>query len=292
MRQVIVLSGKGGVGKSSISASLAIALAEKNKVVCADCDVDASDLALVFGLREKDFAEWKPVSTNEKTFLIPEKCSGCKKCVESCYFNAISWDGKKQVPVFDSMTCEGCGVCEIVCPEKAIALKKVDNAKIGYGKTGFGFEVVSAQLEAGESGSGKVVAEVKKLAMQIGKGMDLMVVDAAAGIGCPVIASVSGSDYAVMVTEPTPSGLSDLKRAWEITRHFGVKGGIVLNKHDLNEKGAKAIEKFAETQGIPVIAKIPYDKSFLDALNDLEPIIVHSPRFKKVFEEIAEAVTK
>ena len=286
MKKITVLSGKGGVGKSSIAASLAISLSENAKVICADCDVDASNLGLVLGLRERDFAKWKSVSTNEKARLDAGKCNGCKKCVESCYFKAISWDGKRKQPVFDSFSCEGCGVCQIVCPQNAIDLVEVKNAKIGFGKTKYGFPVVSGQLEMGESGSGKVVAEVRRLAEEKRKNADFMVIDAAAGIGCPVIASVVGSDFVLGVAEPTPSGISDLKRALKMAGHFGIKCGVVVNKHDLNPKATKEIENLAEENGLPVLAKIPYDKSFVDALVNLTPVIVYKPETRKYFEGI------
>ncbi len=292
MKKITVLSGKGGVGKSSIAGSLAVLLAEKQEVVCADCDVDASNLGLVLGLKEKDFEGWKKTSTNEKAVLDEKKCNGCKKCVESCYFNAIKWNKEKNQPVFDEFSCEGCGTCEIVCPENAITLKKVQNAKIGFGKTKYGFGIVSGQLEMGESGSGKVVAEVRKLAEKKGNGAEIMVIDAAAGIGCPVIASVVGSDFVIGVTEPTPSGLSDLKRALQMAWHFGIACGIVINKHDLNPKFTKRIEAFAKENGLEVLAKIPYEKAFVEALVNLVPIIEFKPETKKFFEEIISNLPK
>ncbi len=292
MKQITVLSGKGGVGKSSITASLAIALSKEHKVICADCDVDASNLALVFGLREKDFEQWKKISTNEKAFLHEKKCSRCKKCVDNCHFNAISWNKKKKQPVFDRLSCEGCGVCQIVCPNDAIGLEQVKNAKIGYAQTRYGFFVVSGQLEMGESGSGKVVAEVKKLAEEKSGKAGIMLIDAAAGIGCPVIASVVGSDYAVAVTEPTPSGLSDLKRALQMVNHFGIPYGVVINKYDLNPKSTKEIEEFAEENGAEILTRIPYNKGFVDALVNLVPVIAYRPKLKTFFEEIAEKIPK
>jgi len=285
VKKIAVLSGKGGTGKSSIAASLAVLLSERHSVICADCDVDASNLGLVLGLREGDYSKWKPVSTNEKAVLNPEKCNSCGKCREACYFNAIGWSPENK-PVFDAFLCEGCGACKIACPEKAIKLKKINNARIGVGKTKYGFRIVTGQLEMGESGSGKVVAEVKKTAEKKGKRAEIMVVDSAAGIGCPVIASVAGSDYVVAVTEPTPSALSDLKRALMIVAHFGIPYGIVINKHDLNPEFTLRIGEFAEAHGAEVLSKIPYDRGFVEALVNLTPVVEFKPETRPYFEKI------
>lgn len=288
MKKITVLSGKGGVGKSSIAASLALSLSKHHRIICADCDVDAPNLALVFGLRENNFEEWKPITTNKKAKLKPEKCTGCMKCVESCYFDAIGWDEKNKKPVFKDFGCEGCGACEMICPEGAIELFNIDNARIGYGKTKYGFPVVLAQLEMGESGSGKVVASVKNMAESILSDADIMIIDAAAGIGCPVIASVTGSDYVIAVTEPTPSGFSDLKRALQMVNHFNIPHSLIINKFDLNPGLSKEIERFARNKNIEIIAKIPYDKSFMKALVNLKPLTEYDHKFKPLFDDIAE----
>jgi len=286
MKQITILSGKGGVGKSSITASLAIALSKCKKIICADCDVDASNLALVFGMKEGDYEEWKNMTTNQKARVDLSKCISCKKCAEACYFKAIRWDSEKNIPVFKEFGCEGCGVCEMVCPSKAIELYDIYNAKIGYGKTKYGFTVVSGQLEMGESGSGNVVSAVKELATKKGKDTDIMLVDSAAGIGCPVIASITGSDYVIGVCEPTPSGFTDLKRALAVVNHFRIAYSIIINKYDLNEEYTRKIEEFAKENNILILSKIPYDKSFTNALTNLTPLIIFNPDFKKVFEEI------
>ncbi len=288
MKRLTVLSGKGGVGKSSIAASLAILLSEKHRVVCADCDVDASNLALVLGVSEEDFLEKKPVSTNKKAVLIEEKCTGCGKCVNACYFNAIKWNKEKKQPEFNSLTCEGCNACSIACPNNAIKLVAVENATISYARTKQGIEIVTGQLEMGESGSGRVVALVKKMAEEKAGKADFLIVDAAAGIGCPVIASIVGSDFVVAVTEPTPSGLSDLKRALGVVSHFGIPYGIVINKADINQKMTREIEAFASAQGAKILSRIPYNKAFVDALVQLKPVIKFDPSTRKFFEEILE----
>lgn len=284
MKIINVLSGKGGVGKSSICASLALTLSKDKKIICADCDVDASNLSLVFGAVKQK--EWTDLSTNEKAVFDLKKCISCKDCVDECYFNAIGWKDNK--PYLKEFSCEGCGVCKLVCTKNAISMKKINNAKMGYVNTKYGFKVVSAQLNIGESGSGKVVFEVRKKANELGKDADLMIIDSAAGIGCPVIASITGSDYVIAVTEPTPSGFSDMKRALEVVNHFKIPHGIIINKYDINLENLKKIEKFSKKNNIKILAKIPYDKSFVDALVNLEPIVIYNKKFKSLFEEIVK----
>jgi len=289
MKTITILSGKGGVGKSSIIASLAIALSKYNNIICADCDVDASNLALVFGINEKDYQEWNSLSTKQKAEFDYEKCNSCKKCVESCYFDAIKFNHKPKLKEF---SCEGCGACEIICPQKAITLKDMDNAQIGYANTKFGFKIVSAQLNIGESGSGQVVSEVKTKARLLADEADLMLVDSAAGIGCPVIASVTGSDYVIIVTEPTPSGFSDMKRALQVVNHFKIPYGIIINKYDINPEYTANMEHYAKENLKDIIAKIPYDRVFAEALVNLTPLIIYNQDYEIIFDEISKSVTQ
>ncbi len=289
MKKIAILSGKGGVGKSSITASLAVAMSRDKTIVCADCDVDASNLSLVLGIKPDQYKEWLPLSTNQKIIIDYEKCNSCKKCVDACYFNAIGW--KDNLPYLKEYSCEGCGVCVMVCPKGAISMISIDNAKIGYATTKYGFDVVSAQLGIGESGSGKVVAEVKKKVMSIGKNADIMLIDSAAGIGCPVISSVSGSDYAVIVTEPTPSGYSDMQRAYNVVTHFGIKCGLILNKSNINEDFNNKIKEFAKANNIKVIEEIPYDRAFVDALVNMVPIIEHKREYDNLFTKIVKEIS-
>lgn len=283
MKTLTILSGKGGVGKSSLTASLAVLLAEKHKIVAADCDVDAPNLALVFGLEK--FTTTKKIQTNEKAKLIPEKCTASRKCLTVCNFGAISWDKKNKQPVFDKYLCEGCGSCGLICPSKAVKLIKIQNAEISVGKTNYGFPVVSGQLKMGESGSGKVVTEVKAAAEKIAEkqNADFMIVDSSPGIGCPVIASIQGSDYVIAVTEPTPSAFNDLKRVLQVVEYFRIPYGIVINRWDINQLFAKKIEIFAKKYKIPIIGKVPYDKIFVKSLVNLKPVVILSPRIKKIF---------
>jgi MinD superfamily P-loop ATPase len=285
--KINVLSGKGGVGKSTVASSIASLLARKEKIVAVDCDVDTPNLGLFFGLKEKDFDK-KEVKTSEKAVLNPEKCSKCGKCVDACVFSAISWsDG----PVFNRFLCEGCGACALVCPENAIKMVEVKNAWIGHASTK-NLTIVGGQLKPGESESGIVVAKVKQVAEQMAskQGVKEMIIDSAAGIGCPVIASVKGSDYVIAVTEPTPSALSDLKRALQVVEHFGVPYGVVVNKWDLNEKMTCKIQEFAKSKNSRVIGKIPYDKAFVQALVELKPAVEFDKKFEPVFKEILEEI--
>jgi len=279
-----VLSGKGGVGKSSISASLAVLLSREHNVVAVDCDVDASNLALVLGVRK--FDEKKKISVSEKARLVPGKCTGSGRCAEVCAFGAVKMVDNR--PVFNDALCEGCGACTLACPSKAIELEAVENASIGTATTEYGFPVVSAQLEMGEAGSGKVVFEVKKLASGIDA--DVTVIDSAAGIGCPVVASVQGCDYVIAVTEPTPAALWDLKRALAVVAHFNIPAGIVINKADLNPEQTKVIKSFAEENDLNVLAEIPYNKAFVEALVQLKPLVVYKPELEPLFQGILDAI--
>ena len=293
MKTITIFSGKGGTGKTTVSSSLAVMLSRERKIAVADCDVDAPNLGLSLGLKEKDYSSFINLKASEKAELIKEKCTGCKKCLNVCSFNAIKWDKKQNIPVFDDLLCEGCGTCVIVCPENAIKLRKVENATISVGKA-YGFGIVSGQLKMGESGSGRIVMEVKRKAMEIARkeNAELILVDSAAGIGCPVIASVNGSDYVIAVTEPTPSALSDLKRGLKIVNHFGIPCGVVINKYDINKEFSNKIEKFANKNKIPILGKIPYNKEFVEALVNLRPAVVYNKKFEPLFIRILDNIKK
>lgn len=287
MKKITVLSGKGGTGKTTILASLASLMARKQKVVVADCDVEEPNLALLLGVDEKDMIR-EDVSASSKTFLIDEKCTRCKKCLDSCVYSAISWEDK---PVFDRFLCTGCGACTLVCPEDAIELKPVTNAWIGVKElVEKNIGLVTGQVLPGESGSGEIVTLVREKAEELAKSMraEVIFLDAPAGVGCPVIASVTGVDYVIAVTEPTPPAFRDLKKALTVVEHFGIPYGLVINKADLNEPFTKEIRKFAEANGIPILGELPYDKAFIDSLVNLKPVVEYKPelgpRFMKILE--------
>lgn len=284
MKIVTILSGKGGVGKSSIAASLAFLLAQKNKIVAVDCDVDAANLALLFGIKE--LKKRQRISTNLKAFAN-KNAKNCRKIADKCAFSAILWDEKKQLPKINKFLCEGCGVCKLLCPE-GITLKKVKNAVIGESQTKYSFPIISGQLEMGESGSGKIVNVVRERAQKTAKDQkaDYLIVDSAPGIGCPVIASVRGSDYILAVTEPTPAAFRALKRVLQVVEHFGISYGIIINKWNLNSAMTEKIEKFFKTKNISVLAKIPYSRVFVEAMVRMKPIVELNSKYKVLFQEI------
>lgn len=297
MKTITVLSGKGGVGKSTITSCLSVLLARERKIVAADCDVDAPNLGLSLGLEEKDFSSWRKVSTNYKASLDPEKCVGCKKCLDVCNFSAIKWDSRNNRPIINSLLCEGCGSCSLICPEGAIGLKRIQNASVGQGRTKYGFPIVSGQLRMGESGSGNVVDVVRMEAEKLAEreGAEIIMCDAAAGIGCPVVASVRGSDFVVAVIEPNPASFRDARRALGMVEHFRIPCGIVINRWDLNKGIAKEIEAFARKGKMPLLGKIPYDRRFVKALVNLTPAVVWDrelePPFTKILSSIMDNIT-
>ncbi|MCK9151530.1 ATP-binding protein [Methanobacterium alcaliphilum] len=290
LKTIVILSGKGGVGKSTLTASLSAMLSKNRKIMVADCDVDAPNLAMVLGLEDQQFNDWSYIKTSEKAHMVKETCKGRKKCVKACNFSAVKWDSKKSLPKFNELLCTGCGACIVVCPDNVIELKEIENGKIGSALTPYGFPIVTGQLNIGESGSGKVVDSVKDKAQKLSETTpsDLLIIDAAAGLGCPVIASVKGTDFVLIVTEPTPVAFSDLKRALGVVKYFNIDHGLVINRWDINEDFTRKIEKFARSNDIPLLGKIQYDKRFVDALVNLKPAVIYEDEFKKIFSNIID----
>jgi len=261
--QIIASTGvKGGVGKSMLASALILLFSKEKKVAACDCDVDAPNLGLWLGITKYDTKE--KVSTSEKAFINKEKCIECGKCKEVCNFKAIE---KKNYFEVNPFLCEGCGACKLVCPANAIEIKPVKNGEIRVNKTKYNFPLISGKLYVGETGSGKIVEELKRKTEEFS--YDVAIFDSPAGIGCPVIAAVRGADYAILVTEPTPSGFSDLKRILEIVNHFQIPYGIVINKWNINPTVSKKIEKWSKEK---FLGKISYDKKVIDCIVNLKPV--------------------
>lgn len=259
MHEILVISGKGGTGKTSYTA--AFAHLSQGAVLC-DLDVDAPDLHLIL----------KPATSPEAPFVSgfepvidPAQCTRCGTCEEMCRFGAVRM-GDEGVSI-DPIRCEGCGVCVHFCPEKAIAFNPRECGRWAVSETRFG-TLVHAQLYPGEENSGKLVAllrtEAKKLAEA--NGARIILSDGPPGIGCPVISALSGTTMAVMITEPTPSGIHDLERVVELCGHFKVPASVIINKCDLNDRIAGDIRTFCKNNNLPVLAEIGHDADFVRAM--------------------------
>ena len=265
MKEIVVLSGKGGTGKTSIVGSFAAVARSK---VLADCDVDASDLHLLLSPQIKEESEFW---SGQTAFIDKKLCTRCGTCEAVCRFEAIK--GFK----VDSLSCEGCGFCSHVCPEDCIKMKETMAGRWFVSETRYG-PLVHARLGIAEENSGKLVAVVRQNARLIAEreGLEYVISDGPPGIGCPVISSLSGARLALLVTEPTLSGIHDLERVMGVCRHFGVPAWVCINKYDLNEDNTCDIESFCLGQGVAVVSKIPLDNVVTEALIQGQPVVEYS----------------
>jgi MinD superfamily P-loop ATPase len=265
MKELVVLSGKGGTGKTSLVGSLA-ALAE-NKVL-ADCDVDAADLHLLLApiVRQKH-QFW----SGQVAVIDQDKCTKCGLCPELCRFEAIE-DFK-----VDPVACEGCGFCYSVCPAEAITMKENLSGHWFISDTRYG-PLVHARLGIAQENSGKLVALVRQQAREMAEknGADFIISDGPPGIGCPVISSLSGAHLALLVTEPTLSGIHDLERVLGVCRHFGVPALVCINKYDINEKNSRRIEDYCLKQKVELASRIPFDNVVTEAMVKGQPVVEYN----------------
>lgn len=269
MKQILVISGKGGTGKTVIAASLA-ALA-KNEVL-ADCDVDAADLHLLLQPKIKEKFVFKGMS---KVIIDQARCTGCEDCIRVCRYNAIAKDVGNKVQIkIDPISCEGCQVCTHICSVDAISVLDSVAGEWYISETKYG-SMVHAKLGIAEENSGKLVSVVRQNATKIAqkKHCDYVIIDGPPGIGCPVIASLSGVDLALVVTEPTLSGIHDMERVIALAQHFKVKAGCVINKYDINQDNTKEVINWCMANDIPVFGKIPYDESVTESIVHGIPIV-------------------
>lgn len=283
MKQITVLSGKGGTGKTTLVASLAVLA---GNIVVTDCDVDAPDLHMLLKpeiIKEQEFRGGKVAVINKA------KCIDCGKCEEECRFNAI-----KDVKV-DPVLCEGCGVCAYICPAEAIELREQVCGHAYISKIKYGF-MSHARLNPGEENSGKLVTLVRQNARQTAEdhNLDLILNDGSPGIGCPVIASISGVDLGVIVVEPTLSGIHDMERALKLLEHFKVKPMVGINKYDLNIQNTEGIEEFCADNDVDVVGKVSFDPIVTEAMVSGKPVLEHSPESKvsKEIKDVWEKISK
>jgi MinD superfamily P-loop ATPase len=248
-KQITIISGKGGTGKTTFSAGLAYLA--NGKTVLADADVDAPDLHLLLNPDKKSEEE---LNISKKVKRIESSCTKCGICEESCRYGAITTE------TINYFKCEGCGLCTRLCPENALELKEIFSAKLFKSNTRFG-PFVHVEMAIGEGTSGRIVSAVRKQAQKIAdeESLEYIIVDGSPGIGCPVIASITGADLAVIIIEPTLSGLHDLERVIGITDHFNVKPIVCINKYDINIKNSDEIISYCNKNNIQAIGKIPFD---------------------------------
>jgi MinD superfamily P-loop ATPase len=292
MKEIVVISGKGGTGKTSLAASLA-ALA--GSAVIADCDVDASDLHLVLSPVVKRSEEFR---SGREAVIRSDDCIGCGICKQECRFRAVrAHPGRGAVPSFsiDPFSCEGCGVCVRLCPEQSIDFPERLCGQWFVSETRFG-PMVHAQLTIGAENSGKLVSIVRREARKIAEQIKSpwVIVDGPPGIACPVIASITGASLALIVIEPTLSGVHDMDRVLALTTHFGIPAMICVNKWELNPTISEQIERNAQSSGVSLAGRICYDRAVTDAQIKAITVVEHGGQaaedIRRIWEKLQEKV--
>ncbi len=289
--EVVVASGKGGVGKSTLTAVLAVELARRGlPLVVADADAEAPNLHIMLGVDEWDSVE--PYYEGRVAYIRDDICTQCGICREVCPLDAVEVvDGKHKI---NPWICEGCLTCSLACPVKAIRFRfrVVAGRVMVKRRTSYGFPLVSSEIVPGRPNSGKLVTEVKNRAKSLLAGAGFVLVDAAAGIGCQVISSLTGAKIAILVAEPTPASLSDLQRIHRLTQHFMVASALVVNKYDVSREGYRALLEYAESNGLPILGAIPYDDAVPRAAHRSQPLHIAEPDSPaaRAMVEIAEKV--
>ena len=268
MKEIVVISGKGGTGKTSITASFAYLGGED--VVVADCDVDAADMHL---LMQPDFAKSEDFYSGVIAEINQDECIKCGKCKDVCRFDAVPIINEQYT--INALNCEGCDYCARVCPTNAITMVKQNVGKVHISNTKVGNAMVHAELGIGADNSGKLVAKVKKEAKLLAEKTNkkYIIIDGSPGVGCPVVSSLSGANFVVLVTEPTVAGLHDLERVYQLVKKFKIKAGCIINKADLNLQVYNKIEDFLKRENIVNIASLPYDETFTKAMTVGQTIV-------------------
>lgn len=268
--EIAIISGKGGTGKSSISAAFATL---DGNVVLADCDVDAANLHLIFNPSHE---EEDIYIAGHKAKIDYDICTDCQKCIDYCRFDAISLRDDKVV--IDEISCDGCFLCSRICPANAISMIPNDKSRMYSGSFRNG-RMIYGRLAPGEENSGKLVNMVREKAKQAASENNLstIILDGPPGIGCPVISTITGVDRVVIVTEPTISGLHDLQRAFGVVQKFNVEAYIIINKYDINSSMSKRIEEWCIEKGIIIAGRLPFDSQITEAMIHAKSIIEFNP---------------
>lgn len=293
--EILIISGKGGTGKTSLTASFA--LLEEN-LVLADCDVDAADMHLLFSPSPRRQEIFKAGHT---AYVMQDGCVGCGLCAARCRFDAVTVhehpDNPRTYYAIDALACEGCGVCVQACPQDAIAFPEAECGTWSISDTRAGVMLHGALNPGGEN-SGKLVALIREEARKVAveEERDLILIDGPPGVGCPVIASLGGVDLAVVITEPTLSGEHDMLRVLDLARHFSVPACICINKWDLNPDQSQRIENLARERGAGIMGRIPYRKEFTTALRQGKTVMewpeadVLANEVRKVWQNVKEQI--
>ncbi|MEA2070032.1 MAG: ATP-binding protein [Asgard group archaeon] len=281
--QITIISGKGGTGKTTLSAALAAQAA--NNAIFADVDVDAPDLHLIL---QPEKLEEEKLYLTKKVHRKEELCTRCGLCEEKCRFNAIT------TTEINFYKCEGCGLCPRICPEDALYMKEYYSASVFHSKTRFG-HFTHAEMAIGEGNSGKIVSSIRKKAQKLAEdySKEYIIIDGSPGIGCPVIASITGVDLVLIIVEPTLSGIHDLERVLGVTQHFEVPAMVCINKYDLNKQNTKDIETFCKKNNINIIGKIPFTKVVPKSIIEQKSIMeMDNEEIKKIFQSTWQNIQK
>lgn len=281
IKEIVVISGKGGTGKTSLTSSFSVL--GGSDIVVADCDVDAADMHLLLNpkvLYQEDFYSGKTA------VIETEGCVNCYKCKNVCRFDAIDViDGKF---IVDELNCEGCSYCFHVCPTRTIRMDDALSGKFFISKSRLNSTLVHARLNIAADNSGKLVTKVRDEAKRVAKeeGKKIILVDGPPGIGCPVVASLTGTDFAVIVTEPTVSGYHDLERVAELVAKMKIPAGLIINKADLNIDMTAQLKSLSEKLNLSLIAELPFDRAFSEAINHGQTIVEYdSGDIKKMIND-------
>ena len=280
MKEIVVISGKGGTGKTSITASFGMMGAID--VVLADCDVDAADMHL---LMQPDFEVAEDFYSGQVATIDQTNCTNCGLCQDVCRFDAISVHNEQYI--ISPLDCEGCGYCARVCPTETIINNDLLSGQLYISNIKTGSQMVHARLGIGSDNSGKLVAKVKEEAKAIAlkHQKDYILVDGSPGVGCPVVSSLSGANFVVLVTEPSVSGLHDLKRVYQLVKKFNIKAGCIINKADVNVDKQNEIKQFLVDKDIEHLADLPYDEDFTKAMTLGQTIVEYnSPNLTNLLE--------
>lgn len=268
--EITVISGKGGTGKSSITAAFATL---GKKVLLADCDVDAANMHLIMN---PSIEESTVYVSGEKAVINHTLCAVCGSCYDYCRFDAISYsNGRYHI---DEVACDGCRLCSRVCPEEAISMVKNDKSRMYYGSFRNG-KMVFGRLEPGEENSGKLVAMIRDKCRRVSveNNLETTLIDSPPGIGCAVISSITGTDRVFIVTEPSLSGFSDLKRVLKLIESFKIKCSVIINKYDLCQPVSEEIENFCNKEGIEFSGKLPFEPEVVNAMVNCKSIVEWRP---------------